>query len=84
MYTYHLQHLIFDAAEMVGISRDLAYASVVLGSSNNVKFPLAWGTVLQSIKPIRYRTDESPVVGFETRVLCTGVVLLRHAFFSVK
>ena len=38
MYTYHLQHLIFDAAEMVGISRDLA-ASVVLGS--NVKFPLA-------------------------------------------
>ena len=40
MYTYHLQHLIVDAAEMVGISRDLAYASVVLGSSNNVKFPL--------------------------------------------
>ena len=31
----------FDAAEIVGISRDLAYASVVLGSSNNVKFPLA-------------------------------------------
>ena len=53
MYTYHLQHLIFDAAEMVGISRDLAYASVVLRSSNNVKFRLAWGTVLQSIKPIR-------------------------------
>ena len=52
MYTYHLQHLIFDAAEMVGISRDLAYASAVLGNSNNVKFPLAWGTVLQSIKPI--------------------------------
>ena len=41
MYTYHLQHLNFDAAEMVGISRDLANASVVLRSSNNVKFPLA-------------------------------------------
>ena len=38
---------------MVGISRDLAYAPVVLRSSNNVKFPLAWGTVLQSINPIR-------------------------------
>ena len=53
MYTYNLQHLIFDAAEMVGISRDLAYASVVLGSSNNIKFPLAGGTGLKSIKPIR-------------------------------
>ena len=31
----------FYAAEMVGISRDLAYASVVLESSNNVKLPLA-------------------------------------------
>ena len=40
MYTYHLQHLICDVAEMVGISIDLAYASVMLGSSNNVKFPL--------------------------------------------
>ena len=54
MYTlYHLQYLIFDAAEMVDISRDLVYASVVLGSSNNVRFRLAWGTMLQSIKPIR-------------------------------
>ena len=33
MYTYHLQHLNFDAAEMVDISRDLAYASVVLRGS---------------------------------------------------
>ena len=41
MYTYHLQHLLFDAAEMVGISRDLAYASVELRSSNNVKFSIA-------------------------------------------
>ena len=81
MYTYHLQHLIFDAAEMVGISRDLAYASVVLGSSNNVKFPLAWGTVLQSIKPIRYRTDESPVVGFENQVLCTSLHSSRWSRF---
>jgi len=40
MYKYYLQHLIFDAAEMVGISRDLAYASVVIESRNNVKFPL--------------------------------------------
>ena len=67
MYIYHLQHLLFYAAEMVGISRDLAYASVVLESSNNVKLPLAWGTVLQSIKPIRC-IALSPVVGFETQV----------------
>ena len=78
-HVYHLQHLVFDSAEMAGISRDLAYASLVLGSSNHVRFPLAWGTVLQSIQLIRCIALMSPVVGFETQIFCTGV-----AFCSVK